>query len=125
MYQVLSAFYAKIHAGIAHIHPFWDSNGRIARLLGNIPLLRAGLPPIVIPNEERRQYIQLLADYELAVGTIDRKTGVWPKPELLEDFTAFCGECYSVTRELVERVHENSATHESLFQAQAASKGSS
>lgn len=97
--------YAKIHAGIAHTHPFWDGNGRIARLLANIPLLRAGLPPIVIPAERRQLYIQLLAEYELTLGVIDRHTGVWPKPILLNDFTAFCADCYEATRKLVERAH--------------------
>lgn len=97
--------YAKIHAGIAHTHPFWDGNGRIARLLSNIPLLRAGLPPIVIPAERRQLYIQLLAEYELALGAIDRHTGVWPKPILLADFTTFCADCYEATRQLVEGAH--------------------
>ena len=54
-------YYAKIHMGIAHIHPFWDGNGRIARLLANLPLLKAGLPPLVIPQDQRREYIQALA----------------------------------------------------------------
>ena len=52
-------WYAKIHAGIAHIHPFWDGNGRFARLLANVPLLKSGLPPIIISKEKRREYIQL------------------------------------------------------------------
>lgn len=94
--------YAKIHAGVAHIHPFWDGNGRMARLLANIPLLRAGLPPIVIPVERRRSYLRLLADYELALGVIDRHTGVWPKPGLLGDFTDFCMDCYAATRRLAQ-----------------------
>ncbi len=98
--------YAKIHAGVAHTHPFWDGNGRIARLLANTPVLRAGLPPIVIPKERRRTYLQLLADYELAVGTIDTVTGVWPKPDLLADFEAFCAECYEATKRLVREAHE-------------------
>jgi len=99
------AAYARVHAGIAHTHPFWDGNGRIARLLSNIPLLRAGLPPIVIPAERRQRYIQLLAEYELAVGTITRHTGVWPKPDLLADFASFCADCYEATRQLVEGAH--------------------
>lgn len=99
--------YAKIHSGIAHTHPFRDGNGRIARLLSNIPLLRAGLPPIVIPVERRQPYIQLLAEYELALGAIDRHTGVWPKPSLLADFTTFCADCYEATRELVEEAHDS------------------
>jgi Fic family protein len=98
--------YAKIHAGIAHTHPFWDGNGRIARLLANIPLLRAGLPPIVIPNEERRTYIQLLAEYQLTTGTINKNTGVWPQAYLLEEFEEFIRECYSITKELVEKAHK-------------------
>ena len=93
--------YAKIHAAIAHIHPFWDGNGRIARLLANLPLLNSGLPPIVIPNENRRQYIQLLAKYELKVGQLTTQTGVWPKPELLTEFSAFCQTCYRATLEIV------------------------
>ena len=94
--------YAKIHAGVAHIHPFWDGNGRMARLLANIPLLRAGLPPIVILAERRQHYLRLLAEYELALGAIDRHTGVWPKPGLLADFTGFCADCYAATRRLVQ-----------------------
>ena len=66
-----------------------------------IPLLRAGLPPIVIPVERRQRYLQLLADYELALGAIDQHTGVWPKPGLLADFAGFCADCYAATRRLV------------------------
>ncbi len=98
--------YAKLHAAIAHVHPFWDGNGRIARLLANVPLLRAGLPPIVIPNEERKAYIQLLAEYQLATGQISQKTGAWPKPILLVDFEEFIERCYSVTKSLVEKAHQ-------------------
>ena len=97
--------YAKIHAAIAHTHPFWDGNGRIARLLANLPLLRAGLPPIVIPLERRQDYIQVLADYELSLGAIDRHTGAWPNLSLLGEFEAFCVECYASTRALVDEAH--------------------
>jgi Fic family protein len=97
--------YAKIHAGLAHTHPFWDGNGRIARLLSNIPLLRAGLPPIVIPKQERKIYIQLLAEYQLSTGQISQKTGVWPKLAVLIEFEEFIERCYSVTKLLVEKAH--------------------
>ncbi len=98
--------YAKLHAGIAHTHPFWDGNGRIARLLSNIPLLRAGLPPIVIPKQERKTYIQLLAEYQLSTGQISQETGVWPKLTLLVEFEEFIERCYSVTKLLVEKAHQ-------------------
>lgn len=102
--------FAKIHAAIAHIHPFWDGNGRIARLLSNIPLLRAGLPPIVIPVARRQEYLQILAEYEIAVGPITEKTRSWPDPALLTDFVAFCSDCYHVTQQLVDEAHGGNAS---------------
>lgn len=95
--------YAKIHTGIAHIHPFWDGNGRIARLLANIPLLKSGLPPLLIPVEERRTYIQILAEYESAVGQLTRETGVWPDEQLLIEFTDFCKTQYASTKLLLDK----------------------
>jgi len=96
------SWYATIHAAVVHIHPFWDGNGRIARLIANLPLLQSGLPPVVIPKERRREYIQLLAEYELTSGTLTRASGAWPKPDGLAGFTWFVAECYQTTRELLE-----------------------
>jgi fido (protein-threonine AMPylation protein) len=98
--------YAKIHMAIVHIHPFWDGNGRIARLLSNIPLLKAGLPPLVIPREQRRTYIQILASYQVSVGQLNKGTGVWPDLSLLEEFNNFCAACYGQTRKLVTAAFE-------------------
>ena len=94
-------YYSRIHMGIVHVHPFWDGNGRIARLLANIPLLKAGLPPLTIPEEQRRSYIQLLADYQITIGRLDESTGAWPDESLLSDFNRFCASCYGAIRELV------------------------
>lgn len=98
-YQNAPAFYAAIHAAVAHIHPFWDGNGRIARLIANLPLLQSGLPPVVIPKERRREYIQLLAGYELACGTLTKASGAWPHPDRLTGIIRFVAECYQTTRE--------------------------
>jgi Fic family protein len=96
------SWYATIHAAVVHIHPFWDGNGRIARLIANLPLLQSGLPPVVIPKERRREYIQLLTEYELTSGTLTRASGAWPKPDRLAGFTRFVAVCYEATRELLE-----------------------
>ena len=93
--------YARIHMGVVHIHPFWDGNGRIARLLANIPLLRAGLPPLTIPQDERRTYIQILANYQIAIGQLNGGTGVWPDASRLMEFNQFCASCYAPTEKLV------------------------
>lgn len=52
--------YVQAHAGFAAIHPFYDGNGRLARLLANLPVLFAGFPPIVIPVESRGDYLKAI-----------------------------------------------------------------
>jgi hypothetical protein len=94
-------YYAKIHMGIVHIHPFWDGNGRVARLIANIPLLKAGLPPLVIPSEARRSYIQILSSYQISTGQLNKQTGVWPNLDQLVEFSHFCASCYDKTKKLV------------------------
>jgi len=94
--------YAKIHMGFVHIHPFWDGNGRIARLLSNIPLLKAGLPPLVISQETRRTYIQMLANYQIKVGRLDLSSPIWCDIKQLNDFEDFCLIAYAATKNLIE-----------------------
>jgi Fic family protein len=101
--KAYAEIYAKIHMGVVHIHPFFDGNGRIARLLANIPLLKAGLPPLIISQEQRRTYIQTLANYQIAAGQLNQKTGVWPDPEMLDEFTSFCASCYGATEQLLNQ----------------------
>jgi Fic family protein len=38
--------FAEIHTSFVRIHPFYDGNGRVARLIANMALLRSGLPPL-------------------------------------------------------------------------------
>ena len=45
------------HERVAVIHPFEDGNGRTARLLMNLVLMRGGYPPVVIGPEQRVGYI--------------------------------------------------------------------
>ncbi|WP_058553840.1 Fic family protein [Thiohalocapsa sp. ML1] len=93
--------YARLHLGFVHIHPFWDGNGRMARLLANLPVLRAGHLPVVIDARERKRYIETLATYQLAVGPVTPTTGVWPRPDLEAPFIALCRDAYAATRALV------------------------
>jgi len=52
----------KIHHLIAWIHPFGDGNGRLARLLANLRLMRAGFPPIIVQRKTRTTYYNALED---------------------------------------------------------------
>lgn len=51
---------AMVHTEFVGIHPFVDGNGRAARLLMNMELLKAGYPPIVIPVSDRLDYYKAL-----------------------------------------------------------------
>lgn len=51
---------ARLHSLFVKIHPFIDGNGRIARLLLNLELLKSGFVPIVIKKEQRLSYYQAL-----------------------------------------------------------------
>ena len=48
------------HFRLVHIHPFIDGNGRTARLLMNLVLIREGCPPAVIRHERRPEYYDAL-----------------------------------------------------------------
>jgi Fic family protein len=52
---------ALAHHRLAAIHPFIDGNGRTARLVMNLLLMRYGYPPTVIEHANRRQYYRVLA----------------------------------------------------------------
>lgn len=51
---------AQAHKRFVFIHPFMDGNGRVARLLMNLCLLRQGYTLTVVPPFVRVEYIQLL-----------------------------------------------------------------
>jgi Fic family protein len=48
------------HYRLTAIHPFSDGNGRTARLLMNLLLLRGGYPPVAVRPEDRKPYLDAL-----------------------------------------------------------------
>jgi Fic family protein len=48
------------HRRLVEIHPFNDGNGRAARLLMNLILIRGGYPPVAVRPEDRPGYIDSL-----------------------------------------------------------------
>lgn len=53
------------HEALVTVHPFSDGNGRTARLLMNLLLLRTGYPPVVILPEDRPAHHGCLAAVQL------------------------------------------------------------
>ena len=51
---------AAAHAWLAQIHPCTDGNGRAARTLMNLILMRRGYPPCIITVDDRPRYIDAL-----------------------------------------------------------------
>jgi excisionase family DNA binding protein len=51
---------AVFHYRFASIHPFDDGNGRVARLLMNLFLIKSGYPFTVVRNYDRRRYYDSL-----------------------------------------------------------------
>src|SRR6266481_776808 len=48
------------HFRLTAIHPFSDGNGRAARLLMNLMLIRGGYPPVAVRPEDRKPYLGAL-----------------------------------------------------------------
>ncbi len=54
----------EIHARLVTIHPFTDGNGRTARLLMNLHLLRMGYSIAIIPAVDRATYIEAVVAWQ-------------------------------------------------------------
>ncbi|HEX9061773.1 MAG TPA: Fic family protein [Clostridia bacterium] len=49
-----------LHGEFVKIHPFIDGNGRTSRLLLNFELMKSGYTPIIIKNENRAKYYDVI-----------------------------------------------------------------
>jgi Fic family protein len=81
------------HRRLVDIHPFNDGNGRTARLLMNLVLIRGGYPPVAVRPEDRPAYISALQQAQAGRGDE-------PFARLLyERLDATLGEYLSASRE--------------------------
>ena len=69
---------AIFHYKFVSIHPFDDGNGRMARLLMNLILMKSGYLPCIIKTAHRKKYLE-------ALETVDKKKN-------FDNFVQFVGE---------------------------------
>ncbi len=73
---------AWLHHRFIQIHPFQDGNGRVARALASLALLRAGWFPLVVNHKDRPRYIETLETADAGdlrpltelIGTIQKRS---------------------------------------------------
>lgn len=104
--ETLSDAYTGLHLGFANIHPYADGNGRMARLLANVPVLRAGFPPLLVSFDRRRDYLALLGDYSLGRGQPLPGEKLVPACPEREALRAFFADQWQSTLQLVEEFHQ-------------------
>ena len=56
------------HRRLVDIHPFNDGNGRAARLLMNLILIRGGCPPVAVRPEDRPAYVAALQEAQVGLA---------------------------------------------------------
>jgi Fic family protein len=61
---------AILHHRLVSIHPFFDGNGRTARLVMNVILMQAGFPMVVILKNDRKKYYQTLGAADKGDNTL-------------------------------------------------------
>lgn len=80
------------HYRLVAIHPFGDGNGRTARLLMNLILIRGGYPPVAVRPEDRKTYL----------GTLEQAS----VRDELEPFRTFLNQILDATLDEYLRVLE-------------------
>lgn len=59
---------ARLHFHFVHIHPFTDGNGRTARLIMNVVLMKYGFPPAIVKAESDMRYKYYLTLEEASIN---------------------------------------------------------
>lgn len=79
---------AILHHKLVFIHPFFDGNGRTARLAMNLLLMQNGYPLMIILKNDRRKYYRALAQadkgnsaplVQLAAQSVERSLNIYLK----------------------------------------------
>jgi cell filamentation protein, protein adenylyltransferase len=87
------AFATIAHHKLVAIHPFLDGNGRVARLLLNLLLMKAGYPIVNIRREDRPRYYEALSFADVGLYspllnlTLDRALEIFREMKRVQEET--------------------------------------
>lgn len=98
--------YAWSHATFVRIHPYADGNGRLARLIANIPVIEKGSLPVLVPAEDRLLYIESLAAWQLASGAVRAGSDLAGDETSFHVFQALCARWDAASSAMLEEVME-------------------
>jgi Fic family protein len=98
--------YTWSHATLIRIHPYADGNGRLARLVANVPVIEKGSLPILVPAEQKLDYIESLATWQLASGSLRSGSVLEGDQDILARFHAHCAEWLKASSALMDEVQE-------------------
>ena len=91
--------YAESHLSFVSIHPFYDGNGRMARLLSNFPVLQSGFPPIIISNKSRQDYITICSNFQ-------KNGNIFPEKNDCDQFVDFLKKQWASTWDIIYKAYE-------------------
>lgn len=92
---------AVFHLRFETIHPFVDGNGRVGRLILNMELMKAGLPPINVKFTDRLRYYDCFTHYRKSAGDASKLTA------LLLEYAVFELERHIAIAHMADVLEEN------------------
>jgi hypothetical protein len=75
-------------------------------------VLRSGYPPILVPLEKRKDYIDALIKYQLEAGLPTADKEIIKPGESLDEYKAFCFEHWNQSLNLVDRARQRQAARD-------------
>ena len=99
--------YTDMHTNFVAIHPFYDGNGRIARLVANLTLLKNGYLPIIIDTKLKDEYTQLLFSYNMSNELNENTTTLTKENDAYLYLFDFFEEQYRNSEETLKTLRES------------------
>ena len=114
---ILSIF---THMHLARIHPFYDGNGRLSRMVQNLILNYNHLPAIKIEVGERYFYKRLLRNALREFN--ERKNGEYTKCNSIKSFFEYLASIGNINLDRIESILKKRRTFEVIFDSKEKQK---